>query len=115
MSYRTEDRATWQQIQKGDREMTLEAQTWLKMVRNGGEDRVQVKNPEMFQPLTQNQWQNAARCPTEGEIHFVSMNKCVAISHRLGTKPELLLLCIEVPCQESVFLTRIRSQKTGTC
>ena len=56
MSYRTEDRATWQQIQKEDREMTLKAQTWLKMVRNGGEDRVQVKNPEMFQPLTQDQW-----------------------------------------------------------
>lgn len=45
--------------------MTLKAQAWAKIVRNGGEefmdhrdseDSVRVKNPEMFQPVTQDQW-----------------------------------------------------------
>lgn len=71
------------------------------------DDSVQVKNPEMFQPLTQDQWQNLASCLTECEIYFVNINKCMAILHMLGTNPELWLLCIEVLCHLSVFLTKI--------
>lgn len=51
------------------------------------EDVIRVKNPEMFQPLTQDQRENLVRCLTECEIHSVNMNKYLAILHMLGTKP----------------------------
>ena len=68
-------------------------------------DSVWIKNPEMFQPLTQDQWQSLARYPAECEMLFVNTNKCLAILHLLGKKFVFQPLCIEVSCYFCVLPT----------